>query len=307
MVASAASGLMLWAVADYGGDATKIRYTLAQTACGGSRVGVLSEGPLPVSGGHHDAGQGPTLTWIGMTTESMPLSMDSVGIIRALLPTGVFAFWSSTDLKWTPVYDCVAELQRENEGFWAVGGAGGFCQDRGINSGDEPSGIKKATVALDKKLVMKFRDLVQSKQLEAAYDTSLLALQIPATPRFMAKMALKLGQPLLAARIEEDMASVVIPSMPTGNVAQPVMAKPTPERQNRAIPPPSTAPPRSAFQPVENIPSRRSTGAEMLAETKEQEASKNSPIRGNPFANRKRRQNDDVDHTNAAKVLRADG
>lgn len=92
-------------------------------------------------------------------------------------------------------------------------------------------------------------------------------------------MALKLGQPLLAARIEEDMASVVIPSMPTGNVAQPVMAKPTPERQNRAIPPPSTAPPRSAFQAVENIPSRRSTGAEMMAETKAQEASKNAPIR----------------------------
>lgn len=43
-------------------------------------------------------------------------------------------------------------------------------------------------VALDKKLVMKFRDLVQSKQLEAAYDTSILALQIPATPRFMAKV-----------------------------------------------------------------------------------------------------------------------
>ncbi|KAF4646844.1 hypothetical protein FOL47_005559, partial [Perkinsus chesapeaki] len=84
-----------------------------------------------------------------------------------------------------------------------------FCQEHSVHLGTESSEIKKSTVALDKRLVTTFRDLIQSKQIEAAYDTSTLAMQIPATPRFMAKMALKLGQPLLAARIEEDMVSLV--------------------------------------------------------------------------------------------------
>ncbi|KAF4705818.1 EF-hand domain (C-terminal) containing, partial [Perkinsus olseni] len=158
MVASASSGLILWAAADHGGDATKIRYCLAHSAGSGSRMGVLSEGPLPVSAdGHHDAGQGPTLTWIGMTSESIPLSMDSVGMMRALLPTGMASAGPSVDLRqsythpdcsiscprWMPVYDCVAEIQRENEGFWAIGGTGlnlHICRTR-YEDAYEPRGL----------------------------------------------------------------------------------------------------------------------------------------------------------------------
>ncbi|KAF4677744.1 EF-hand domain (C-terminal) containing [Perkinsus chesapeaki] len=125
LAASPLSGVILWAVAEDGGDATKIRYSLVRTAGSGSRVGLLAEGPLPVSGDvHHHAGQGPMLTWIGMTAESIPLSMDSVGVMRALVPMGVTVGCPSTQLKWMPVYDCMAELQRENEGFWAIGGTG---------------------------------------------------------------------------------------------------------------------------------------------------------------------------------------
>ncbi|KAF4698841.1 hypothetical protein FOZ62_027471, partial [Perkinsus olseni] len=385
MVASASSGLILWAAADHGGDATKIRYCLAHSTGSGSRIGVLSEGPLPVSAdGHHDAGQGPTLTWIGMTSESIPLSMDSVGMMRALLPTGMATAGPSVDLRqsythpdcsiscpgWMPVYDCVAEIQRENEGFWAIGGTGlnlhicrtryedayeprglalprvipsiiwrirlssskgsdktslgdrpenerafaeravatwkQFCWDRGVDLGEDPSEMKKTTVGLEKKLVMNFRDLVQSKQLEAAYDTSTLALQIPATPRFMAKMALKLGQPLLAARIEEDMASVAIPSIPAVPQARPVMPSSAPSAQASAPPPARTAPPRTAFDPVEGEQRREAAVTKEVTEGRNQGVPKRAPIRGNPFANRKRRQND-VDDSNAAKVLRADG
>ncbi|KAF4676543.1 EF-hand domain (C-terminal) containing [Perkinsus olseni] len=371
MVASASSGLILWAVADHGGDATKIRYCLAHSAGSGSRVGVLSEGPLPVSAdGHHDAGQGPTLTWIGMTSESIPLSMDSVGMLRALLPTGMATAGPSVDLRWMPVYDCVAEIQRENEGFWAIGGTGlnlhicrtryedayeprglalprvipsiiwrirlssskgsdktslgdrpenerafaeravatwkQFCWDRGVDLGEDPSEMKKTTVGLEKKLVMTFRDLVQSKQLEAAYDTSTLALQIPATPRFMAKMALKLGQPLLAARIEEDMASIASPSIPAVPQARPVIPSSAPSGQTSVPSPARTAPPRTAFDPVEGEQRREAPVTEEVTEGRNQGISKRGPIRGNPFANRKRRQND-VDDSNAAKVLRADG
>ncbi|KAF4665709.1 hypothetical protein FOZ61_010611 [Perkinsus olseni] len=330
MVASAAtSGLIMWAVAD-GGDATRIRYCLAHIAGSGSRISTLSEGCLPVSGGHHSPSQAPTLTWIGMTIESLPLSMDSVGMVRALLPTGVSSSsWPSTDLRWTPVYDCVAELQRENEGFWAIGGTGldlhitrtryedayeprglalpivipritwrirlsatkcsdktslgyrpenerafaeralatwmQFCHDRGVNSEEDAIGIKKTTVALDKKLAKTFSDLVQSKQVEAAYDTSTLALHIPATPGIMAKIASKLGQPLLAARIELDIASAT--SMPAAM------------RQAQAA-------------------------TETVVRDEESETQKTAPVR---VAGRKRRQIDDMDDSRAAKVLRADG
>ncbi|KAF4647358.1 hypothetical protein FOL47_004708, partial [Perkinsus chesapeaki] len=115
-----------------------------------------------------------------------------------------------------------------------------------------------------------------------------------------------LGQPLLAARIEEDMVSLVVPTCRTGSTAMPNPSPPKPivNKPLSAAPLGRSPPPRKAFEAAAHAQPREPIQHTTAPEGRE--ASGKPASRGNPFANRKRRQ-DDMDASNAAKVPRADG
>mmetsp|Transcript_46747 Transcript_46747/g.109037 ORF Transcript_46747/g.109037 Transcript_46747/m.109037 type:complete len:634 (-) Transcript_46747:158-2059(-) len=94
---------------------------------------VLASGHLPLS-------PGSQLRWLSITAELAPITIDTVGVVRALLGLGAGAWGSASGCggEWVPVLSLAADEARDGP-VWAVSAQHGvlFCAQQGVHN-DEP-------------------------------------------------------------------------------------------------------------------------------------------------------------------------